>query len=250
MPGNKIKDLTGYRFEKLVVLEFYDKYVKGNSRDTLWKCVCDCGNITIVRKHSLQTGHTKSCGCWQRQRAREGSLSHGFSKTPEYSIWSGIKARCYNQNHPSYKDYGAKGITMSDHLAASFINFINEVGWQPSEDTRWSVDRIDNSKGYIENNLRWATYDQQVKNRGMVKSNKSGVTGVHRRQDGNREYYVASWKERGKKICKYFSITKLGEDTAFEMACNCRRNAISKMVESGDGYSSNHGQISNTKADN
>lgn len=29
----------------------------------LWKCICDCGNETIVRTNSLTTGNTASCGC-------------------------------------------------------------------------------------------------------------------------------------------------------------------------------------------
>ena len=36
-----------------------------------WKCVCDCGNETIVGQTLLQNGKTKSCGCIQRDIYKE-----------------------------------------------------------------------------------------------------------------------------------------------------------------------------------
>lgn len=33
----------------------------------MWKCQCDCGNEIIVRPDSLTSGHTKSCGCLQKE---------------------------------------------------------------------------------------------------------------------------------------------------------------------------------------
>lgn len=49
------KDLTGQRFGKLQALEY-----KGES---IWKCLCDCGEITFVSASSLLRGNTCSCGC-------------------------------------------------------------------------------------------------------------------------------------------------------------------------------------------
>ena len=54
----QLKDLTGQRFGKLIVLgRDYDKEKK-----LKWKCQCDCGNITYVSTGNLSTG-TSSCGC-------------------------------------------------------------------------------------------------------------------------------------------------------------------------------------------
>ena len=49
----KIKDLTGQRFGKLVVLEFAGK-TKRN--DALWLCQCDCGNQKILERKHLMSG--------------------------------------------------------------------------------------------------------------------------------------------------------------------------------------------------
>ena len=56
----KVEDLTGRRFGKLVVKEFYDMNRHSVSR---WVCDCDCGNTVIVKRSSLVSGNTTSCGC-------------------------------------------------------------------------------------------------------------------------------------------------------------------------------------------
>lgn len=61
----KIEDLTGKRFGKLVVLEKYGH--KG--RCITWKCQCDCGNETVVFGGALRDGKTKSCGCLRHQES-------------------------------------------------------------------------------------------------------------------------------------------------------------------------------------
>lgn len=48
-------DLTNERFGHLKALQ----YIKGGK----WKCLCDCGNYTVVDTRNLKKGHTRSCGC-------------------------------------------------------------------------------------------------------------------------------------------------------------------------------------------
>jgi hypothetical protein len=59
--GNNFKDITGKRFNRLVVQEFVK--TESNKKHTLWKCLCDCGNVVIVRSSNLRMNTTKSCGC-------------------------------------------------------------------------------------------------------------------------------------------------------------------------------------------
>lgn len=55
------KNLVGQRFGRLTVLEKTNKRYYGY---TVWKCVCDCGNIVEVPMHNLSYNHmVKSCGC-------------------------------------------------------------------------------------------------------------------------------------------------------------------------------------------
>ena len=57
------KDITGMRFGMLVALKPTEKR---NRNNIYWDCVCDCGNHKDVIVANLLNGHTKSCGCTQK----------------------------------------------------------------------------------------------------------------------------------------------------------------------------------------
>jgi hypothetical protein len=63
---NKI-DLTGQVFGRLTVLEDIGRSGGG----VLWRCLCECGNRVEVKSYSLQSGHTKSCGCYAKEQTSE-----------------------------------------------------------------------------------------------------------------------------------------------------------------------------------
>lgn len=101
---------------------------------------------------------------------------HGMEGTPEYKVWCGIKRRCLNENDPSYANYGGRGVTICDEWLHSFKAFYDYIGKRPS--AFYSIDRIDNNKGYEPNNVRWATKQQQSINRATKSDNSSGCKGV------------------------------------------------------------------------
>ena len=61
----KLIDLTGQRFNRLLVLE---RAENKNDR-AAWKCKCDCGNIKIVKSGDLRSGRTQSCGCLNKEKS-------------------------------------------------------------------------------------------------------------------------------------------------------------------------------------
>lgn len=66
--GRKHKDLTGQRFDHLVVLGRTDDYINPNGKHVImYRCKCDCGKETVVRGGYLRIGKTKSCGCKKRK---------------------------------------------------------------------------------------------------------------------------------------------------------------------------------------
>jgi hypothetical protein len=91
---------------------------------------------------------------WRYQR-------HGKRKSREYMIWIGMRSRCNNPKRPEWRNYGAKGITVSDEWSF-FSNFINDMGPAPSP--KHSLDRIDYLKGYSKENCRWASSSAQSRN--------------------------------------------------------------------------------------
>lgn len=62
----------GSRFGRLVVIEKVDSY--NNKTNAFFKCKCDCGNETIVESAFLRNGHTKSCGCYRKEKLTDTSI--------------------------------------------------------------------------------------------------------------------------------------------------------------------------------
>lgn len=54
---NKFTDLTGLRFERLIVLNREPDIIKKDLHKTAWKCQCDCGEIVIISSNQLKTGN-------------------------------------------------------------------------------------------------------------------------------------------------------------------------------------------------
>lgn len=127
-----------------------------------YRCVCDCGNVVVVRQHCLRSLKTRSCGCLHKEAARATLLTHGLKKTPEYRTWCAMKERCSRPKNISYKNYGAKGIKVCERWRTSFENFIADMGNKPSP--KHTIDRIDPSGDYEPDNCRWATYKEQFDN--------------------------------------------------------------------------------------
>lgn len=73
-----------------------------------------------------------------------------------YSRWTSMKDRCLNPNRRTWKHYGGRGITICDRWLSSFAAFAADVGEPPDSEQRWSLDRIDNDRGYEPGNVRWA----------------------------------------------------------------------------------------------
>lgn len=149
----------GQKFNRLLVVDT-DKNVNRRN-ETMWICLCDCGKTTRSFAYKIKSGHTKSCGCWQREVASHTGVTHRMSDTPVHLIWQGIRKRCNNPKSPNYKNYGAKGVTICAEWD-DFSLFYEYVGDRPSKGH--SIDRIDNSKGYEPGNVRWATRIEQNNN--------------------------------------------------------------------------------------
>jgi hypothetical protein len=97
------------------------------------------------------------------------NLSHGHRRagnvTSEYSSWENMRQRCSNPKAHGYRYYGASGIKVCVRWN-SFANFLADMGPKPEPKRLYSIDRFPDKQGdYRSGNCRWATVDQQIKNR-------------------------------------------------------------------------------------
>lgn len=75
---SKTIDETGNIYGYLTVIERAPNNKDGRA---MWKCKCKCGNEIIVLGKHLRSGNTKSCGCYQRERATKSNLVRGGDLT-------------------------------------------------------------------------------------------------------------------------------------------------------------------------
>ena len=149
--GPRAKDLTGRRFNFLTVIGFDHR---SKWREYHYKCQCDCGNTTVVKRSHLLSGATKSCGCWQKEknwtgyeeisgsywggtqtRARVAAMEHTVTIEEAWQIFLGQDRRCT-----------LSGVTLT------FCRKFNNEG---KDKQTASLDRINSSKGYISGNVQW-----------------------------------------------------------------------------------------------
>jgi hypothetical protein len=180
--------ITNERFGRLVAK---GRVKRANTRNSYWKCLCDCGTVVEVALHSLKAGLTKSCGCLARELAGTHTLKHGLSGTYEYKSWNAMMDRCKNDDR-----YIDRGITICDRWKESFEAFLEDMGPRP-ENT--SLDRRDNTLGYYPDNCRWADQTIQLLNQGMRSDNKTGITGVSLLESGKYRTQLAAY---GKMLFK------------------------------------------------
>lgn len=156
---------------------------------------CECGTLFRARATNINQGVTKSCGCYQKQTAREKRTTHGLYNNPLYHIWNAMVSRCTNYNNNAFPDYGGRGIYVCDEWL-SVANFIKDM--HPTFKEGLSIDRIDNNLGYSKDNCRWVTRYVQNRNTRRIRSNNtSGYRGVSFCKTSNK--YMAKIGINGKK---------------------------------------------------
>lgn len=164
-------DLTGRRFNRILVLGSYNPTRPISKNNDQWWCACDCSEGDQTRRFPvyrcrLLSGSTQSCGCLKRQRLDEHRTTHGMCSvaTPHhlYATWEGVISRCTNPNASNYKEYGGRGILLCERWLG-FKNFVDDMAssWKPGT----SLDRITPNSNYSKETCKWSTPKEQANNR-------------------------------------------------------------------------------------
>ena len=163
------KDMTPRLIKDLGMRYPTEKSIK-KYRYGLYECQY-CGKEFEGSVDSVKRGQTKSCGCLR------GDI-HGLTSHKFYHTWNGMVQRCTNHKNKRYKNYGGRGITVCEE----WLDIRNFVAWAESTYPNiegYTLDRINNDKGYSPENCTWSDKTAQVLNRRIMKNNKSGYVGIY-----------------------------------------------------------------------
>lgn len=144
----------------------------------------------------------------KRFGANNGAFKHGkrYENPRLYDIWKHMLDRCRNPKNKSYKNYGQRGIEVCKEWenVSVFFEWANSSGYG----VNLTIERIDNNKGYCEQNCKWATKEEQAQNMRNRLGSIKVIEIRSRIRNGERSVDLA--KEFGIKKAA-ISLIKLGK---------------------------------------
>lgn len=137
----KFKDLTNERFGRLVAICRIENNKFGHP---VWRCLCDCGKEANISSSNLR-GNSSSCGCYQRDRAREARRLR-----PYEALYRTIERNSIHPVELTYEQF----LTFVQHTHCHYCKI--PVDWMMFGNDKarrgYNLDRKDSTKGYSMDN--------------------------------------------------------------------------------------------------
>lgn len=151
-------DFVGVKCNKLTVISFVGKVkVISNGKNKYipyWKCLCECGNTSIVSQYALVNKKTKSCGC-ALSTCKLGVIRLPIYESQKRRVYKDYeqaaikKGRIFNLTLEYFKELISEKCFYCDSPPLNIIYSGNKQILYKYN----GVDRIDNNLGYVEGNV-------------------------------------------------------------------------------------------------
>ena len=92
-------DFIGKKFNKLTIIEQADSIYTGGKKRGAFKCICDCGNTTIVLKEKIIKGTVKSCGCLKKEMYENNQNNLTNQKFGKWLVLKEVENKRYSNGH-------------------------------------------------------------------------------------------------------------------------------------------------------
>lgn len=147
----RLIDYTGKRYGKLVILERAENQLSGTQERRVWKAQCDCGEIKLIKAQAL--GHARSCGCLQREAARQLAIKRNTTHGNYYH-------ECANMYYAAKQRAKRKGLPFAIEIAdisipekCPLLGIKLEKGIKGFNPNSPSLDKIVPELGYVKGNV-------------------------------------------------------------------------------------------------
>ena len=164
-------DLTGKQFGRLTVLEFAKKTKRGRY---MWRCLCSCGKEKLIVSSNLTRGNTQSCGCLHRELV---SIPKFGMPSSQWRVLRYYKKHAKDKELPfdlTVEDF--EKITKQECFYCGLppSNLTKGVGIRPNF-VYSGIDRVDNSRGYVLDNVVPCCVQCNKTKRNMTKEDFLGL---------------------------------------------------------------------------
>jgi hypothetical protein len=140
----KFQNIEGKKFGRLLALKRHHVTQEGS----FWECICDCGNIKVVRLRCLNRGTTRSCGCLQIELTKKKHCKRPFES--QYNSFYNKNIKRGMNISLSYEDFLEFTNINKCHYCNRYVHWSSY--WTREGGYRYNLDRKNNKLGYSKDN--------------------------------------------------------------------------------------------------